>query len=103
MAKLTKEKLKELLEQGQHLYVICVSSIYIRDAQYHDVPYSDDADDYDQDEDDDEEENWVDYEPSDFLGTIMAANRSEAVHKMAKECNYNPQHLEAYDVLDDDE
>lgn len=110
MAKLTTKKLVELLEQGQHLYVVCVSSEYIRDAQYYQAPFlihdEERALDEERDEEDlaHEEENWVDYEnPRDFLGTVMAANPLEAIQKIAKRCGYDCNHLEAYDALPDEE
>ena len=39
MAKLTRKALIELLERGENLYVVCVSSAYIRDARYYEPPF----------------------------------------------------------------
>ena len=106
MAKLTRKALIELLERGENLYVVCVSSAYIRDAQYyepslliHDHESGSGKDDDIQKDDD----GWIDYTPRDFLGTVVAANEAEACLKIAKKCNYDWTHLEAYNVLDADE
>jgi len=106
MAKLTRKALIELLERGENLYVVCVSSAYIRDAQYYELPFSNDDHESGSDEGDDiqkDDDGWVDYEPRDFLGTVAAVNEAEACLKIAEKCNYNWTHLEAYNVLDGDE
>ena len=109
MAKLTKERLTELLEQGQHLYIVCVLSEYIRDAQYYQAPFLIHDEERNLDEENDEEElireedNWVDYSPRDFLGTAIAASEPEAIRKIAERCGYDDGHLVAYDALSDAE
>ena len=101
MAKLTKKALIELLERGENLYVVCVSSAYIRDAQYYEPPFLNH--DHESGSDEGDDDGWVDYEPRDFLGTVAAANEAEACLEIAEKCNYDWTHLEAYDVLDADE
>lgn len=105
MTKLTRKALIELLERGENLYVVCVSSDYIRDAQYYEPPFLIHDHESRSDEDDDiqkDDNGWVDYEPRDFLGTVVAANKEEACLKIAEKCNYDWTHLEAYNVLDDE-
>lgn len=106
MAKLTRKALIELLERGENLYVVCVSSAYIRDAQYYEPPFLIHDHESGSGEDDDiqkDDDSWVDYEPRDFLGTVAAANEAEACLKIAEKCSYDWTHLEAYNVLDGDE
>ena len=87
MAKLTRKALIELLERGENLYVVCVSSAYIRDAQYYEPSLLIHDHESGSGEDDDiqnDDNGWIDYTPRDFLGTVVAANEAEACLKIAK-------------------
>ena len=68
MAKLTRKALIELLERGENLYVVCVSSAYIRDAQYYEPSLLIHDHESGSGEDDDiqnDDNGWIDYTPRD--------------------------------------
>lgn len=103
-----KENVYELLKQGYHVYVICISSAWIRDAQYYNKPYVGNIAEYGLHEEDEEEiedihadeDNWVDYSPNNYVETVIALDEKEAIRKVAEKNHYNPQHLCAYDVFE---
>lgn len=108
---LNLSEMYELFKKGYHLYVVCVSSTWIRDAQYYHKSYDGEVNNYDPKSDEnnyckeinessEKDDEWEDYSPNDFIGTVIATDENDAIRKVAEKYNYNPRHLVAYNAFD---
>lgn len=85
-----------------NIFVVCMDSSYIRDAQMFDTSglteeEFDEIDRYDENA----EQHWHDIDPNPFIAVVRAVSEEEACERAGKETGYDPRCLYAFKAIPD--